>query len=205
MFTILVASGARAEELLGIRGQDVDYGRQAVRLVTKGTRDEQWVATSAESLVWLARYLAGGFTAAPTEPLWWTLRGQRRPLTYWSLRAVLERANKRLGTNWVLHDARHTCAMRLASDPEVSLVDLQQHLRHQHLTTTADSYLRPRAEEVIAHVHAHYRRRQQLLDSATARAADAAETFRASAAEGPLPGWSYDAADLNVLFGGGVG
>jgi integrase/recombinase XerC len=198
IFTILVASGARAEELLRMRGQDVDYGRQAVRLVTKGTRDERWVATSPDSLVWLARYLAGGFASAPTEPLWCTLRGRCRPLTYWSLRAVLERANKQLGTNWVLHDARHTCAMRLASDPEVSLVDLQQHLRHQHLTTTADSYLRPRAEEVIAHVHAHYQRRQRPPDAAAANAS------RTSGVAAPRSGWSYDDADLNVLFGGGA-
>jgi integrase/recombinase XerC len=201
IFTVLVASGARAEELLGMRGQDVDYGQQAVRLVTKGTRDERWVATSPDSLVWLARYLAGGFATAPTEPLWWTLRGQRRPLTYWSLRAVLERVNKRLGTNWVLHDARHTCAMRLASDPEVSLVDLQQHLRHQHLTTTADSYLRPRAEEVIAHVHAHYQRRQQLLDAAPPEST-IAKPPHASVVDVSRSGWSYDDADLDVLFGG---
>jgi hypothetical protein len=68
--------------------------------------------------------------------------------------------------------------MRLASDPEVSLVDLQQHLRHQHLTTTADSYLRPRAEEVIAHVHAHYQRRQQLLDAAPPEIHDCQATSR---------------------------
>jgi integrase len=122
VFTMLVASGARAEELCGMRGQDVEDGRQAIRLVGKGSREERWVATSPESLTWLARYLAAGFAAGPGEPLWWTVRGARRALSYWTLRAVLARANRRLGSNWVLHDLRHTCAMRLASDPEVTLV-----------------------------------------------------------------------------------
>ena len=28
-------------------------------------------------------------------------------MTYWAMRRVLQRANKRLDTNWTLHDARH--------------------------------------------------------------------------------------------------
>jgi len=190
IFTMLVSSGARAEELCSMRGQDVDYGRQAIRLVGKGSRDERWVATSPESLTWLARYLAAGFAADPGEPLWWTVRGARRRLSYWTLRAVLARANRRLGSNWVLHDLRHTCAMRLANDPKVALVDLQAHLRHRQLSTTTERYLRPRQDEVIAHVQAHHQRRQQQSDPA------------GPASRPDVPGWAYDQGDLAVLFGG---
>jgi hypothetical protein len=36
-------------------------------------------------------------------------------LTYAALRRTLQRANARLGTNWTLHDLRHTAAMRMAA------------------------------------------------------------------------------------------
>jgi len=51
---LLVSAGARAEELLGMTGGDVDWGRQCVRLITKGTRNAEWVAASPEFFQWLA-------------------------------------------------------------------------------------------------------------------------------------------------------
>ena len=42
---------------------------------------------------------------------------QRRPLTYHAARAMLQRANKALDTNWTLHDFRHTAGQRLLADP----------------------------------------------------------------------------------------
>lgn len=189
MFTLLVSSGARAEELLGLHGQDVDYGRQLVCLVTKGSRARRWVSASPESFVWLARYLTSGVPHGPAVALWWTLRRPYRRLDYWALRAVLRRANSRLGSDWVLHDLRHTCAVRLAGDPAVSLVDVQQHLRHQQLTTTVNSYLRPRADEVIARVQQHQRQRER---QRVAQPQDGLGDAR----------WRYDPTDLDELFGG---
>jgi hypothetical protein len=61
--------------------------------------------------------------------------------------------------------------------------------------------LRPRAEEVIAHVHAHYQRRQQLLDAAPPEST-IAKPPHASVVDVSRSGWSYDDADLDVLFGG---
>ena len=37
-----------------------------------------------------------------------------------TLRAVVRRANAKLGTNWTMHDLRHTCALRMAADENVS-------------------------------------------------------------------------------------
>lgn len=54
---LLVSSGSRAQELLGMKGGDVDRGRQRVRVISKGTRDEAWVAASPEFFRWLAAYL----------------------------------------------------------------------------------------------------------------------------------------------------
>lgn|GEM_PF-4809424 len=63
--SLLVSSGARAAELLGMTGKDVDWGGQRVRLLGKGTRQPQWVAASPAFYLWLARYLA----EQPARPL----------------------------------------------------------------------------------------------------------------------------------------
>ena len=60
---------------------------------------------SPEALFWLARYLDVEGAPAVGEPLWRTRRGERRALSYSALRRVLQRANERLGTNWMLHGA----------------------------------------------------------------------------------------------------
>jgi integrase/recombinase XerD len=180
--SLLVSSGARAAELLGMTGQDVDWGGQRVRLLGKGTRHAQWVAASPAFFLWLARYLAEQPPRPATAPLWVTLRQPTRPLGYQALRAVLLRVNATLGTDLVLHDFRHTCASRLAADPQVPLTDVQAHLRHRHLSTT-EGYLVARPEEVIRRVQAH----QQAAPPT-------------SGANAP-PGWTYQAGDIQVLLG----
>ena len=144
--SLLVSSGARAAELLGMTGQDVGWGGQRVRLLGKGTHHAQWVAASPAFFLWLARYLAEQPPRPPAAPLWVTLRQPTRPLGYQALRAVLLRVNARLGTDLVLHDFRHTCALRLAGDPRIPLTDVQAHLRHRHLSTT-ETYLVARPED----------------------------------------------------------
>jgi integrase len=183
IISLLVSSGARAAELLGMTGQDVDWGGQRVRLLGKGTRQPQWVAASPAFFLWLARYLAEQPVRPPTAPLWVTRRRPTRPLGYQALRAVLLRVNARLGTDLVLHDFRHTCALHLAGDPKISLVDVQAHLRHRHLSTT-EVYLVARPEEVIGRVQAH----QQAISPTSSPSAP--------------PGWAYQPGDLDTLLGG---
>jgi len=38
-----ISNGARASELLGVRGADLDWGEQLVRVSRKGTGAEQWL------------------------------------------------------------------------------------------------------------------------------------------------------------------
>jgi len=180
IFSLLLSAGCRAGELLQLTDQDVDWGRQCVRLISKGSREAQWVAASPDACHWLRRWVVDRGAVPAGEPLWWTLRHPRRPLAYQALRKILMRVNQQLGTNLVLHDFRHTCALRLASDPQVPLIYVQAHLRHRHLATT-QRYLRARDEEVIASVQAHQRGDR----------------------EAPPPGdvWHYDADDLAVLLG----
>lgn len=181
LLAFYVSSCARPSELLGLTGIDVDYGDQRIAVVSKGTRAREWVPASPEAFTWLALYLADGYAAGLTEPVWWTRRTPRRPLTYTAMRAVLSRVNAGLGTNWTLHDLRHTGALRLARDPALTITDVQAVLRHRWLSST-EVYTRSRIDEVIARVQAHYTR-------APVVPVEGAAT------------WRYAAEDWTELFG----
>ncbi|MFJ8961490.1 tyrosine-type recombinase/integrase [Lentzea sp. NPDC102401] len=193
LLAMSVSNGCRASELLGVASSDVDWGEQRVRVCRKGSGAEQWLPVSPDGLVWLMLYLADlGEPLAPDEPLWWTVRrrdrgdGRRRqPLNYEALRAVMRRVNAGLGTNWSMHDVRHTCALRMAQDKTLSLRDVQSILGHQHLSTTAEIYLVEHDDEVIRRVLTHLAERQ----------------LRPAA---PAPAAGYDSGVLDVLFGGGT-
>ncbi|WP_319461449.1 site-specific integrase [Micromonospora sp. RTP1Z1] len=191
LLALAVSNAARAGELLGIRCCDLDWGEQLVRVRRKGSGAEQWLPASADAFVWLRLWLAEAVTLTGQDVVWQTLRRRDRgqglahqPLTYDALRAVLRRANHLLGTNWTMHDLRHTCALRMARDKRLSLRDVQVILGHAHLSTTADIYLVEDDEAVIERVVEHLSARQQ------------------PAPRMPAPRVGYDADDLRVLFGG---
>jgi integrase len=174
-----VSSGARAGELLGLTVEDIDWGGQLIYVVSKGTRLRQPVPASPDAFRYLGLYLAAAGLPSPGQPVWRTRRGGRRPMTYWAVRRVLQRANERLGTNWSLHDARHTAAARLAGDEGLTLAEVQTILRHAHLDTTGH-YLTARIEDMHDKLQEHYAR--------------------------PRPQRSYpagyDPADIEAVFGG---
>ncbi|WP_225448467.1 site-specific integrase [Streptacidiphilus sp. P02-A3a] len=188
-----VSNGARASELLGVRGVDLDWGDQLVRVVRKGTLAEQWLPTSPEAMIWIRLYLAEGPPLDLQAPLWWTLRrrnhGERlayQPMNYEALRAVFRRVNVLLGTNWSMHDLRHTAALRMSRDERLSLRDVQTILGHAHMSTTADIYLVEEDEHVIRRVAEHL-----------------ADIKERAARPAPPVANGYSAEDLHVLFGGG--
>lgn len=174
-----VSSGARAGELLGAQLGDVDWGGLKIYVVSKGTRLRQAVPASPEAFLYLARYLDADGVPAVDEPLWRTRRGERRALTYWAMRRVLQRANAVLGTNWTLHDLRHTAATRMANDPAMTLAEVQQVLRHADINVTA-RYVTVRIEEIFDKLQEHYQRPRPQ------------RTY--------TPG--YDANDIRAVFGG---
>jgi site-specific recombinase XerD len=156
-----VSTGARAAELLGARGGDVDPGQQLITVVRKGSRAVQALPASEDAFIWLRLYQVSLGTAVPAgadDPLWWTNRKPLRRLTYHAARAMFTRANQELGANWSLHDLRHTAAYRMARDPQMPLCDVQWVLGHVHLSTT-QLYLTPAPTEVITEVLAHHQRR----------------------------------------------
>lgn len=180
MVAMYLASGIRANELLGMRGRDVDWGNSMIGVISKGTRAYQKVPTSPDTLTWLRLYLSQGFDAPPDEPLWWTLREPRRPLQYTAVRATLGRVTTGLDRRITLHDFRHTCATRLANDPSIPLTDVQAVLRHAQITTTA-RYVQPSMADIIQRFQVHQDRSVRPPDH---------------------PGWQYESADLEQLFGG---
>lgn len=191
---IVISNGIRAAELLGIRSADLDWGDQLVRVRRKGTGAEQWLPASDDAFVWLRLYLDQAGELNASQPIWWTLRRRRRSgrplcrqqLTYDALRAVFRRLNEVLGTNYSMHDLRHTCALRMLRDKNLSVRDVQEILGHAHLSTT-QTYLEEDPEVVIRRVHQHLADRQRR---------DSVPPARATSATG------YNADDLAVLFGG---
>lgn len=188
-----VSNGARAVELLGMRGADIDWGEQLIQVRRKGTRKLQWIPASPDAFVWLRLYFSEVGEPGPDEPVWVTLRKRskdggppaRQSLSYDAWRAVLRRANARLGTNWSMHDLRHTASIRMAHDKDMKLTDVQEILGHASITTTA-IYLVDDQDNVIRRVREH-------LNRADSRERDP----HVPVADG------YDPADLETLFGGG--
>lgn len=84
-----------------------------------------------------------------------------------------------------MHDLRHTAALRMARDANLSARDVQTILGHAHLSTTADIYLIEDQAEVIRRVRRHLAEREQI-----------------AAQPEPEVATGYDPAVLNILFGG---
>ncbi|MEE1766200.1 tyrosine-type recombinase/integrase [Streptomyces sp. SP18BB07] len=127
---LYVSSGSRASELLGVKPGDINWAKQLIRVVTKGTDDREPVPVSPQALTVLAAYLDHIGLPQAGEPVFRTRRAPDRPLTYWAMRRVIQRVNDRLRTNWTLHDLRHTAATRMANDPILTLSQVRAILRH---------------------------------------------------------------------------
>lgn len=187
-----ISTGARASELLGATIADVDPGRQLISVIRKGSRALQTLPASPDAFVWLRLYqaqLADLVPAGPDQPLWWTRRRPLRALTYHAARAMFTRANAGLGSNWTLHDLRHSAAYRMARDPQMSLADVQWVLGHRHLSTT-QLYVAAPVEDMIAAVLAHHDRR--------------AKTSPGDPPDGTGGRLRYRPESLRVLFGEGA-
>ncbi len=73
-------------------------------------------------------------------------------MNYEALRAVWRRVNALLGTNWTMHDLRHTASLSMARDKTLSLRDVQVILGHARLWTTADIYMVEDQDQVLRRV-----------------------------------------------------
>jgi integrase len=194
-----VSGGIRASELLSINIEDVDWSNGGVHVISKGVRQREWTPVSADSLLWTAFYL-GQLPRRPTSaPLWATIAKPHTPLNYMALRAVLRRANARLGLNVTLHDLRHTCAMRMADDPNLTLLDIQTVMRHRTVAST-QKYLRPQIAEVVRRLRAHQERSPSQHPAARTDSLAPNGGRQNSGPSSPAVAPGYDADVLNELF-----
>jgi site-specific recombinase XerD len=158
-----ISTGARAQELLTVVRGRVDPADQLIGVVRKGSRALQMLPASADAFVWLRLYqhdLGDDVPAGLDDPLWWTLRRPYRPLSYDAARMMFGRAQQALGSNWSLHNLRHSAAYRMVNDPHMSLVDVQWVLGHAHLSTT-EVYLTPNPGELVERLLAHHARQAE--------------------------------------------
>jgi len=155
LITLFLSTGARASELLGVRGDQVDWARQRVWVVSKGSRTLEPVPASPEAFGYLAAYFHEHGTPEPDEPIWRTVHGAPRPLNYHAARRILQRANAELGTDWTLHDLRHTTIARMVSDPNLTVPEVMAVSRHRRVSSMSP-YLRPRIDEVFEKVQEHF-------------------------------------------------
>jgi len=144
LITFYVTSGARALEILALRARDVEWGDALITIRGKGGAYRQ-IPVGGHALVWL-RLERGN--PGPDDYLWLTERGPLEPLAYDAFRAVLRRVNDALGSNWTLHDLRHTFAIR-ALDAGMAPHHVQTMLGHASLETL-NTYAKPRIEDVLA-------------------------------------------------------
>jgi integrase len=179
LLAAFVSSGVRAAEMLSMSIDDLDWAGKRAWVVSKGSRDRRVAPLSPEAMSWLARYLDADGVPNSGGPLWRTRRGKQRALTYPALRRVMQRANDGLGTNWTVHDLRHTAAARMVSSGVLTLPEVQVVLGHADLRTTS-RYTVPRTEELCERLQEFYAR-------------PVAPQRRFCAA--------YDTADLAVVFG----
>lgn len=187
LIAFYVSTGARAAELLSVTQGGVDPGRQLITVIRKGSGSAQELPASTDAFVWLRLYqleLGEAIPRGRRQPLWWTLRGAPRPLTYHAVHRMFERVTDRAGATATLHSLRHTAAYRMAEDPALPLTDVQLVLGHAQLTTT-QIYLTPRKEDVIRRLLAHH----------------GEQTKRAAERVVPAPAPGYRAQSLDVLFG----
>lgn len=183
-----VATGARAEELLTSKQGQALVSHQTIGVIRKGTREYQELPSTPDAFVWLRLYQEEawkkGVPRGRTQPLWWTLRRPWRPLEYDAARMMFNRANELLGSNWTLHDLRHTATFMMLDDPNMPPVYVQKILGHKCLSTL-DIYNRPTRDDVISAGLAHHARQEQRRKEPIA----------------PVMEPSYNPDSLSILFG----
>lgn len=180
LIAFYVSSGARASELLGLTGADLDFGNHRIQVRRKGTGAAQWIPASPDSFVWLRLYLRDR-TLTPDEPIWLTRRRPYRPLSYPACRQIFLRAQAGIGTEYTLHQLRHTAAYRMIEDPALSLTDVMWVLGHRFVTST-QIYITARPDEVLARMVEFYAHPRPV-------------------AAPPPPQLGYDPTSLDTIFG----
>lgn len=134
--SLMVATGARVNEIVSITCADLDLPNRSVRIVGKGRRERQVFLTNDWIKSLTAAYLTTRAALAVEHPQLLFNR-RRQPLTSPAMRSRLVTAGRAagLGTRVTPHMLRHTAATQLV-EAGVDIRYIQRLLGHASLTTT---------------------------------------------------------------------
>ncbi|MFZ1058047.1 MAG: tyrosine-type recombinase/integrase [Candidatus Rokuibacteriota bacterium] len=136
---VLLGTGARISEVLGLDRRDVDGGRMEAKIVGKGKKQRVLFFTD-RALQWLGRYLVR--RRDDEEPLFVTRGDRPGRLSYDAVKNVFKRVTK--GTNLrkkvTAHVLRHTVATTLLFNG-CPIGHIKELLGHERLDTTCRYYL----------------------------------------------------------------
>lgn len=134
--TLMVATGVRVHEVVGIKCQDIDLPSRAIRLLGKGRRERRVYLTNDWITDLTGAYLEARSALAPSHPyLLFNLRLE--PLTPPAMRSRLAKASAAAGLTGHItpHMLRHTAATQLI-EAGVDIRYIQRLLGHASLSTT---------------------------------------------------------------------
>jgi site-specific recombinase XerD len=133
---LMVATGVRVNEVVGIRCQDIDLPGRTMRLIGKGRRERQVFLTNDWITGFTGAYIDARSTIDPQHPrLLFNLHYD--PLTPPAMRSRLAKAASAagLGRRVTPHMLRHTAATQLI-EAGVDIRYIQRLLGHASLSTT---------------------------------------------------------------------
>lgn len=134
--SLMLATGARVNEIVGITCADLDLPNRSVRIIGKGRRERQVFLTND----WIKGLTSAYITtraALDIDHRQLLFNRRRRPLTAPAMRSRLVKAARAagLGTRVTPHMLRHTAATQLV-EAGVDIRYIQRLLGHASLTTT---------------------------------------------------------------------
>lgn len=160
---LLLETGLRIGEALGLLVQDFSYDQKAdqysVDVVDRGYHPNGGSAKTHERRIPVTRELVEFFDDYVYDTLgeiggehpyvFVKLRGDRRgePMEYEEARQAFERYSRKIGVHVTPHMLRHTFGTLLYSETK-DLKLVQELLGHSSISTTADIYLHPTADDV---------------------------------------------------------
>ena len=143
LVTVLFDTAVRISELMGLETEGIDWTRGFISVIRKGGRREE-VNISAKALEVLDEWM----TARESKS-----KRVFMDLEYYDAWVAIRNVGKRVGIDLHPHIFRHTRAVQMLLNG-AALHDVQGHLGHRSITTTADIYGRFRAAELKARVPA---------------------------------------------------
>ena len=134
--SLMVTTGVRVHEVVGIKCQDIDLPDRAIRLIGKGQRERRVYLTNDWITGLTGMYLEMRSTLSPPHP-YLLFNLHHKPLTPPAMRSRLARAAASAGLSGRVtpHMLRHTAATQLI-EAGVDIRYIQRLLGHASLSTT---------------------------------------------------------------------